>query len=166
MSKGFTLIELLVVIFIISIVAGVALLSIGQNKGTKIQAFTKQVHETFSLAQQQAMLHTMTIGIDLSDDSIQFYELQPQSRSSQMKWIAMKDRLINRIEIPTMIHIQLSSALKKVKSEKSNQINPQIAISTNGDLTPFSLYLGAREEKPRYVIRGDIDGSIIQQDLS
>ena len=54
--NGFTLIELLVVIFIISIVTSVALLSISRNENKQLEAFTNELVQTVTLAEEQAML--------------------------------------------------------------------------------------------------------------
>lgn len=166
-SFGFTLIELLVVIFIISIVAGTAVLSIGHNQKNKLQAFTKQVTETLLLARQQAMLQPVVIGVYLSGYNIQFYDLQSQTKAHRNKWQARQDKLLSKLEVPDDLQIKLANASEQ--SEQSEQdekkkINPQIVISSNGDLTPFVLYVGLQDEKSRFVIRGDIDGSIAWSD--
>jgi general secretion pathway protein H len=164
-NRGFTLIELLVVIFIISIVAGVALISIGQSQSSKVQAFAKQVTETLLLAQQQAMLQPVVLGVYLDERNIQFLDLSSQP-GRQPLWRKRQDKLLGVLEVPDQLTVKLSQADEQPDVQaNSKAINPQIVISTNGDLTPFTLYLGLRDEKPRFVIRGDVDGSITRQNL-
>jgi len=162
---GFTLIELLVVIFIISIVSGVALLSIGHNQSKKIQSFTNQVAETLLLAQQQAMLQPAVIGIYLTEQALQFYDLHTQP-GGKSKWLPRSDRLLETLNVPDGMEIKLSHTLKLKTQETQKERSPQIIISSNGDVTPFMLYLGANNDKPRYVIQGDVNGSITQQTIS
>ena len=54
---------------------------------------------------------------------------------------------------------------KAVHQEDEDQL-PQVVISTNGDITPFTIYVGKKGKSPRYVIKGDADGNITSKLLS
>ena len=53
-KRGFTLLELLVVLVIISIVASMAMLTIGHNQNKEMETFTKELTQTLTLAEEQA----------------------------------------------------------------------------------------------------------------
>ena len=44
-------------------------------------------------------------------------------------------------------------------------LKPQIVISTNGDVTPFTIYVGRKGKKPLYAISGDADGNVTSREL-
>jgi len=76
---GFTLIEILVVILIISIVTSVALLSISRNENRQLETFTKDLVQTLTLAQEQAMLQPAVLGLAIERHTYQF-AARPKTR--------------------------------------------------------------------------------------
>lgn len=170
--KGFTLIEILVVIFIISIVTSVALLTIGRNENKKIDAFASELTQLISLAEEQAMLQPQVLGFSIDDQSLQFKSMSQVG--DKKNWSVLQDKLLGTREIPEGIELALRVNGEKPKetgdepSSEEDTIKkiPQIIISTNGDLTPFTLYIGKRGQKPRYLITGDADGHLTRQSLS
>lgn len=170
--KGFTLIEILVVIFIISIVTSVALLTIGRNENKKIEAFAAELTQLISLAEEQAMLQPQVLGLSIDDQSLQFKGMSQAGEKTS--WSVLQDKLLGTREIPEGIELALRINGEKPKEASSDESDideavkkiPQIIISTNGDLTPFTLYIGKRGQKPRYLITGDADGHLTRQSLS
>lgn len=171
-AKGFTLIEILVVIFIISIVTSVALLSVGRNENKKIDAFAIELAQLITLAEEQAMLQPQVLGLLIDDQSLQFKSMNQSG--DKISWTVLEDKILGARAVPDNIELTLRLNGEKPKEpddekadddEKLKQI-PQIIISTNGDLTPFSLYIGKRGQDPRYLITGDEDGHLTSQSLS
>lgn len=168
-NRGFTLIELLVVIFIISIVTSVALLSIGRNENKKIEAFAKQFTQLLTLAQEKAMLQPVVIGLVLEKHSFHFASFSPAAGDKKIHWTSLDDKLLGKTSIPDDIELSLHVSSQKQNLDADDEEethDPQIIISTNGDLTPFTLYIGMRGQKPRYVLTGDADGRVTQQSIS
>lgn len=54
-----------------------------------------------------------------------------------------------------------NNADEEEASEK--QIQPDIIISSSGDMTPFTITIGKKGEQPRYLIRGNTDGTVTTQ---
>ncbi len=65
-KNGFTLIELLVVVFIIGIISGVAVLSVGGVEGgRRLETEAQRMGHLFSLATQEAILQGRPVGVTL-----------------------------------------------------------------------------------------------------
>lgn len=164
--QGFTLIEILVVLFIISIVTSVALMSISHNESKQLEAFTDELVQTISLAEEQAMLQPVVLGLSMRDKTLQFVTLKNELAAEKKdKWTSFEDHLLNKHAIPDDVHISIDVGQQKVSSNEEVS-HPQVIISTNGDLTPFSIYIGKQGSKPSYVITGDADGNVSSHALS
>lgn len=160
---GYTLIEILIVIFIISIVTTVALLSINQNKNKTIESFAKQLTQILTLAEEQAILQPIVLGMYLDHDSFRFSSLQSEPKTQKSTWVPLQDTILGKHRIPNGILVSIKVDGQSMDLEKKN---PQIIISTNGEATPFTIYVGQPGEKPLYAIRGEMDGSITNAALS
>lgn len=161
-AQGYTLIEILVVLFIVSIVASVALLTISHNENKQLQMFANDLAQTVVLAKEQAMLEPTVLGVRFTDDSFNFLNYDPAAADKKNIWHLRQDTILGKREIPK--NIELSVEIKQEKNLTENI--PQVIISTNGDLTPFKIFVGKKGKKPRYVIIGQADGSITNQELS
>ena len=53
-----------------------------------------------------------------------------------------------------------------MEQDENEKHSPQIVISTNGDITPFKIYVAKTGKSPRYVISGDADGNITSKSLT
>lgn len=174
--RGFTLIEVLVVIFIISIVTSVALLSISRNENRKLESFANELVQLLTLAEEQAMLQPVVLGLSLNKRAYQFTTYHPAAGEKKSSWVTYQDTLLNKHVIPQGIYLDVEVGGKKAaaNSEKENEEDdddeasqvPQVIISTNGDITPFTIYVGKPGKKPRYVITGDVDGHVSSKLLS
>ncbi|GEM_PF-1002776 len=174
-ARGFTLIELLVVIFIISIVTSVALLSVGRNENKRLESFTNELVQMVTLAEEQAMLQPVVLGLSLGENSYQFSSYHAVVDKNVNPWMPFKDRVLGAHNIPNDIQVSVvmngklssdSDDNNDDPKEKAKNNIPQIVISTNGDVTPFTIYIGKRGQKPRYVINGDADGNVTSRLLS
>lgn len=162
-QQGYTLIEVLVVVFIISIVTSVALLSIGRNDDKQMETFAKELTEIVSLAEEQAMLQPVVLGLALKNNTLHFTHLAQSTADHSNKWVELTDSLLTKKNIPD--NVQLSLEMSGVHDDKVKN-KPQIIISTNGDVTPFTIYIGKKGKKPRYAVVGEADGSITSRLLT
>lgn len=153
MAKGFTLIEILIVIVIISIVSGVALITISNNKTKQLESFAKQLTRLITLAESEAMLQPTTLGLAFYQHSFQFFNYKP---SEDHPWQAITTGNLKLHKIPE--HIQLT--LRVNNEIKALDGKPHILISESGDITVFTLTIANRGEKPAYVVRSDASGNI------
>ena len=163
---GFTLIEILIVLFIISIVSSVALLSIGHNENKRLASFANELTQTMVLAEEQAMLQPSVLGVILKDNSLQFVTLQSITDKNK-SWLPLNDKVLNQHLVPDNIQLEIEVGGQRVDlSDDKAATMPQIIISTNGDVTPFRIYIGKKGERPRYMVVGEADGNVINKSLS
>lgn len=152
-AKGFTLIEILIVIVIMSIVSGVALVTISSNKTKQLESFAKQLTRLIVLAESEAMLQPNTVGLAFNRHSFQFFNYNSHKENP---WQAITKGSLGLHNIPE--HIRLSV---RVNNEgKALDGKPHIVISESGDITAFTITIANRNEKPAYVVRGDASGNI------
>jgi general secretion pathway protein H len=166
-ARGYTLIEILVVLFIISIVTSVALLTISRNQNKQLETFANQLAQTMALAEEQAMLQSVVLGLRLDDHSFHFASLQ-QAIEGEKKagWSPLQDTILGQHPIPSDIQLAVQVGGQKIVSDHNTKLVPQVVISTSGEITPFTIYIGKKGEKPRYTISGDADGNITNKALS
>ena len=88
-SKGFTLIEILIVIVIISITAGVAVMTLSMNQHKKFELVSQRMVNLILLAEEEAMLRSVILGFTVSAHSFQFYEYQHDAQSNENHWQAV-----------------------------------------------------------------------------
>lgn len=163
--RGYTLIEILIVLFIISIVTSVALLSIGRNENKRVATFANELMQTLTLAEEQAILQPIVLGLSLQRQSLQFKTFEAVN-DKKKTWVALNDAILTKLRIPTDIQVDIEINGQHISSSESDNKTPQIIISTNGDVTPFTIYVGKKGEHPRYAVIGEADGNIINKALS
>lgn len=152
--QGFTLIEILVVMVIISIVTTVAMLSLGRNNTKVVEAFVNDFTQSITLAEEQAMLAPAVLGLTFDGKTWGFVA---RAKSSWNPW--SQEGLQTR-DIPNGLNVQFGTI------QASSTTTPKIIISSNGDMTPFTLYVGKTGEKPSVKIEGNADGSLTTEHLS
>lgn len=164
-QKGYTLVEILIVLFIISIVTSVALLTIGHNDNKKMEAFANELTQMVTLAEEQAMLQPAVLGVTFNQHSFQFASLQMAADDKKNNWVAFQDTVLKQQTIPHGIQVTIHNG-QESSSNKSENKNPQIIVSPNGDVTPFTIYIGKVGKKPSYAVVGDANGRVTSQALS
>lgn len=159
-ASGYTLIEILVVMLIVSVVSGAALLSIGHHTNRQLAAFADTMTQSVTLAVERAMLEPVVLGLTVKDQAFEFASLQQQVQGGKPNvWKPLEDVLLGPHPVPDNIEVSM-----KVNGVSKN--DPKMIISTNGELTPFTIYVGQKGKKPRYAIRGQSDGTVTSTLLS
>jgi general secretion pathway protein H len=160
-EAGYTLVEILVVILIISIVTSVGLLSIRHNDNKRLESYANELIQRLTFAEEQAMLQPVIIGFVMNEKHFQFVRLQ--SSANHDSWEPMVDRILGEQAIPDDMAWRLEVKQSDSQlTDKQESAHPQVVISTNGDITPFTLYIGMKGQKPRYAVIGQADGSVTQ----
>jgi len=165
-QAGYTLIEILIVLFILGIVTSVALLSIGRNDNKQMESFANEITQIMTLAEEQAMLEPNVLGLSIAEHSFEFASLQPTKGSNKKAWLPLEDVILGKHPIPKNIQLGIVLGGGALDADKEKSKGPQIIISMNGDMTPFTIYVGKRGEKPKYAIIGDGDGNVTNKILS
>ena len=150
-TQGFTLIEILIVMVIISIVSGIALLTITSNQHKQLQQVAKKLSHLIVLAEHQAMLQPATLGLGVSKTGYQFFEFKEGN-----KWRALNDRHFGSHLVSASVQFILKIRGKQIPLDGK----PGIIISESGDMTPFVLFIGKNGEKPLYQVKGEANGKV------
>lgn len=162
-GQGFTLIEILIVLVIISIVTTIALTNLRVNENRHLENFTNELSQLISLVEEQALLRPSVLAMKIDKDSYEFfwYKSDINVEKKESPWVSLDDdELLAKHKIPDDIALRIETGDdgKDVTEEETD--SPQIVFSTNGDLTPFAIYVGAPGKDPQYVVRGEADGTI------
>ncbi|HSW92865.1 MAG TPA: type II secretion system minor pseudopilin GspH [Gammaproteobacteria bacterium] len=155
-KQGFTLIEVVVVMIIISIVAGIAMITIHSNSRKHDETLAKQLTNTLLLAEQEAMLGPKTLGLAVTSQSFQFYQLERDAKTDENHWVPMNEPPFRAHRFPANTHVTL-----KIQDEIiSANSEPKIIITPGNDLTPFVIFIGKMGESPTYLITGKANGEV------
>lgn len=159
-QAGYTLIEILVVMVIISIVGSVALLTMSHNRNTRYRDFTSALTTTLNFAEQQSLLTSNLIGLMMTSNGFQFYTYHSTHDASSPWQVITTGPLQPRI-FPSHTYVKLAiQGVPVTLAEDFSHPAPQIVFSTNGDVTPFTLSIGASATALRYQIVGNLGGEI------
>lgn len=156
---GFTLIELLIVIVIISVVATFALLSINVNQNKRLESFSNQLVNTLTLAEEEALLRSVTLGLSIAHNALQFYEYHPEHKDNP--WQVATDPTLSSHNLPNDIQLSL-----KIPGNPDVSAAFKLIISPNGDIAPFKIFVGKKGTPSRYVIIGEDNGAIHYESIN
>lgn len=132
-QSGFTLIELLVVLFVLSLVVGIAMFSMGVFKSShNLENTTQALSSRLRLAQMEALFEQEAVGVSVNEQGYQFYrKLSPDS-----DWILITDdSLFKSQQFPhnTKFHLSINGQEQPAKSGI-----PQLILQ-QGLLSPFEM---------------------------
>ncbi|MEJ1340405.1 MAG: type II secretion system minor pseudopilin GspH [Candidatus Sedimenticola sp. (ex Thyasira tokunagai)] len=140
-QNGFTLIELLVVVFIIGMISGVAVLSVGSAGGDhRLETEAQRMGRTFSLAAQEAILQGRPTGVMLNSKGYSFL------MAGKDKWGALEDEaLLASQTLPGDWQLELTAGgypkLSPSEAGEKEKGVPQIIFFPSGQISPFELQL-------------------------
>ncbi len=154
--RGFTLIEILIVMLIISIIAGVATLTIRPNPRKEFEAVANRFNRVILLAEQEAMLRPATLGLGMTAQHYQFFIFIRDRKKHRSFWQPITQSILAQQNFPNNTQISLSVAHKAAPTDGS----PQIIINQSGDITPFNILMGKQNEIPLFQITGKANGEV------
>lgn len=141
--SGFTLIEVLVVLIIVAIITAVAVLAFGHfGRGRREEIIANQFVRVISLAQQQAILTPMVLGLGISPSGYQFYEYQPPINSNPAQWRLLPGHVLsNPAAFRSVFAVSVKSIASYPAKIKSDSAKPAILFLPSGYVTPFVVEL-------------------------
>jgi general secretion pathway protein H len=165
-ASGFSLIELLVVIVILAIMVGMVVISMGTLRSedtTETEA--RRLTALLALLAEEALIQGRDYGVEFFADGYRFLSWDPDTRL----WSVVADEaLLRRRELPPELRVVLAVDGREVvvndeargRNRRQDEIVPQVAVFSSGELTPFELFLVTDFVADAWVLRGRIRGDL------
>jgi general secretion pathway protein H len=154
LTKGFTLIEVMVVVVIIAVLINFAVLTMGKSTYTdQLKEEAERFNSLVELASEEAMLRSVVIGVDITEESYSFLKLDEEK-----KWEAVSDNLFRERTLPETVELSIEVALPEGDEEEKR--TPEIILLNSGEMTPFELKISSQEIDSYYLLTGNEIGEL------
>lgn len=146
-ARGFTLVEILTVIVIVSLLAGMAVLAIGNDPQRLLKQEAQRALAVLQLAADEALHEGREYGLHMDNEGYQVVQFNEQS----LLWEADPTPAFARYRLPDNINISVESEGKVVdlgklsksdtqqKEQAENSLKPSLLLLSSGEITPFTL---------------------------
>jgi len=152
-NSGFTLIEIIVVIFIIGVIAGVAIPKFFSNPAARsIRQESEKLSTLIHLARQEALFEGRNYALAFSETGYGFY--QPTEGAAETPWLPIgrtQDQMLGNRPLPVGHKIKLLVEDLEVELDEGLPENPQVFILSSGETTPFEFTISYDETEGRPV---------------
>jgi general secretion pathway protein H len=165
-TAGFSLIELLVVIVILAIMASMVLISMGTLRSEDTtEREARRLVALLELVAEEALIQGRDYGVEFFADGYRFLSWDPDTRL----WSVVDDEaLLRRRELPPELSVVLAIDGREVvvdaedlrRNRPQDELVPQVAVFSSGELTPFELFLVTDFVADAWVLRGQVRGDL------
>jgi general secretion pathway protein H len=157
---------LLVVIVILGIVAATAVFSIGTlGRDDRLQEEALRLTTLLRLASEEALLSGRDIGLYLEEDNYRFLLYSRET----FQWLLLEgDDIFRPWNLPEEVYFSVAVEDREIVLEPLDDIEaiePQVAVFSSGDITPFEIYLNRELSDQQYLVEGLPNGDIALQEL-
>jgi type II secretion system protein H len=194
-EAGFTLVELMMVIFVVGIMAGLVVMTVGGNTSRELKKDANRIQQLLVMAQDEATFSGSEIGFYIDDQKKAYGFLMFDDR--KLTWEPMKKEAFTSRDIPEGTQLELSIDgdavdLKKIykdalgktgaldnwltsdgsntlpgKDGSKNKMSPALIFFSDGHYTAFRLKVTHQKtQNTAYFVDGDGLGSIRISDTS
>lgn len=170
-TRGFTLLEIMVVIVIIAVIVSLAVISLGDNAGRRLDEEARRVRTLVRLAADEAVLQGQEIGVAITADGYEFQVYDDRTR----QWARMpSDRVFRPRRMPDGVTLELfldDQALvlpvADADADRDDEDSagpvlpqPQLLLLSSGEITPFELEIAMDDVDRKVLLRGSPNGTI------
>jgi len=154
-QTGFTLIELIVVVAIIAVLASAITLSVNAvGAPRQVEREARRFEALLALACERAETSGRDVGVHLGANRYGFSLFLPGG------WRLETAGELREREMPRGLALDARRDGIVLELEAELPADPQLVCYASGELTPFALEVGAAANVPRYLVRGESDGSL------
>lgn len=172
-QRGFTLLEILIVVLIIAILVGTAVIGLGRLGGAgEAEETARRLAALLRLASDEAVINARELGLFIDGREYRFLAYNGEI------WLPLEgDRLLAPGALPPGVRIELIQDGRPLSlapppgatgtGEDAEQEDaepghppPQILLLSSGELSPFELWVEAREGGARWRVSGSLTGEI------
>lgn len=154
--RAFALLEIVVVLAITALLFGLAVLRIADGgRHQAVEQEGKRLKAIFDLAMQTAILQGREIGAVVGESSYAFVVYQ------EGQWRAFEDTsVLRRRSLPDglQIVVAVEGELLAQEQQSGTAGNPQIIFFSNGEISPFQVYLSDRHSSRSFKLTGSLTG--------
>ncbi len=180
-QAGFTLFEILVVVFIIAVITGTAVLSVGVLRDDRdVQREADRAVALFTIIQDEAVLQGREFGIEFLRTGYRFVEYDVLGD----RWADVPlDDLLAMRQLPDGMEFELFVDGQSIKLNEDparfvedkdddeglsfgvEQYSPHVYVFSSGDLTPFEVHIRRPADNVRIAFQVDVLGNAEYIDL-
>lgn len=140
--NGFTLIELLVVLFLVAVLAGLAVMQLGDRaEQRELQREAQRLQHLIELGRQEALRSASQWGVRFDDGEYRFLQLDPERR----RWQPVDSGPWSTRTLPPTMQIRVRSEggtmLRRLDGDGEARERPAIVLLSSGETSPFELRL-------------------------
>lgn len=158
-NRGFTLFELLIVIFIVSLLTGLAVFSIGDRRVDILVSESERLRSALTLLREEAQLKQKPYGLEFNDKGYRWlFWNYPDKR-----WLVAEEFLDKQVELPEVLEIEVvnTSVRERLGENRERKLRniffldqeeneelvlePDLIFFPDGEVTEFSLVLRVKE---------------------
>jgi len=164
-SRGFTLIEIMVVLAIMGIMLGLGMFAFGDGGlSEKLEQESNRLYGLIKLAQEEAILNTSELALELEDDGYVFKRSELNEKTNKEEWnLIAGDKIFRKRSLTAGIELELNIENEIFKLNDKNQDDDEplrIYILSSGELSAFVLSLKIGELEQYFEITGIATGKL------
>jgi general secretion pathway protein H len=167
-QRGFTLLEILLVMFVVGMVASLAMISFTQNNSKQLQEEARRLKHIIELASEEAILQGVELAVSFQSDAYQFLMLNAEDA----KWYEMEQKPFHNHQLAEGIRLSYSLESGQMDEEMAKRITqlgkqsesknslPMLLLLSSGEISAFSIQLNHDADRLALTMQGDSLGAI------
>lgn len=157
-ERGFTLLEVLVVVFIIGLLAGLAVLSVDDRAADdRLQQEAQRLDALLETAAEEAVLFGVELGLEITRDGYRFLRLDADGWTP----ITAQDSPLRPRALDENTTLRLIRADgEEIGDEDGDAPRPDVLFLSSGEITPFELAMTGNGAHSRYRYEGQLTGEL------
>ena len=163
LNKGFTLIEIMVVVVIVAVLISAVALSFPPVGDKLLKEHADRFSALVSLAQDEAILQSTELAIEITPQGYSFYQNQGNS------WVALNDLPFSKRQLPSEISTKMYLDGISIDLKNRDENKPQVVILSSGEMTPFTYNLQFKDQseiKLKVDANGEIEKTFTQKETA